>query len=104
MPSLIFPNKADIEKIRPGFTDALAAEVDTIVKHIPNSDLAIQWDCSTEVQDAYGAVQCSSADGAIEPTTAQFPVLPPRIPDTVDLSYPLCFPTPASSPPLPPRA
>ena len=72
LPPRIFPNKADVGKIRPGFTEALAAEVDTIVKHIPNDDLAIQWDCSTEVQDAYGAVPGYSADGAIERNVAQF--------------------------------
>ena len=70
-----FPNVADGDKVRPGFTDALAAEVDSIVKHIPNDDLAIQWDCSTEVQDAYGAVPGYSAEGAIERNTAQFRTL-----------------------------
>lgn len=93
LPPRIFPNKADIAKIRPGFTEALAAEVDTIVKHIPNSDLAIQWDCSTEVQDAYGAVQGFSADKAIERNTAQFRILSPRIPETVELGYHFCFGT-----------
>lgn len=56
LPPRIFPDPADVAKVRPGFTEALAAEVGTIVKHIPNEDLAIQWDCATEVQDAYGAV------------------------------------------------
>ena len=72
LPPRIFPNAADGPKVRPGFTEALAAEVDTIVKHIPNDDLAIQWDCATEVQDAYGAVPGYSADGAIERNVAQF--------------------------------
>ena len=93
LPPRIFPNKADIAKIRPGFTDALAAEVDTIVKHIPNDDLAIQWDCSTEVQDAYGAVPGYSADGAIERNVAQFRILSPRIPESVELGYHFCFGT-----------
>ena len=75
LPPRIFPNVADVAKVRPGFTDALAAEVDSIVKHIPNDDLAIQWDCSTEVQDAYGAVPGYSAEGAIERNIAQFRTL-----------------------------
>ena len=54
LPPRIFPNKADVAKTRPSFTDAVAAEVDTIIKHVSNNDLAIQWDCSTEVQDVYG--------------------------------------------------
>ena len=93
LPPRIFPDQADLAKIRPGFTEALAAEVDTIVKHIPNDDLAIQWDCSTEVQDAYGAVPGYSADGAIERNVAQFRTLSPRIPESVELGYHFCFGT-----------
>ena len=37
-----FPDPKDVERIRPGFEDALAAELDVIVKHIPAKDLAIQ--------------------------------------------------------------
>jgi hypothetical protein len=93
LPPRIFPNAADGPKVRPGFTDALAAEVDTIVKHIPNGDLAIQWDCATEVQDAYGAVPGYSAEGAIERNVAQFRILSPRIPESVELGYHFCFGT-----------
>jgi hypothetical protein len=93
LPPRIFPNTKDGDKVRPGFTEALAAEVDTIVKHIPNADLAIQWDCATEVQDAYGAVPGYSADGAIERNVAQFRILSPRIPETVELGYHFCFGT-----------
>ena len=93
LPPRIFPDVKDVDKVRPGFTDALAAEVDSIVKHIPNDDLAIQWDCSTEVQDAYGAVPGYSAEGAIERNTAQFRALSPRIPERVELGYHFCFGT-----------
>jgi hypothetical protein len=93
LPPRIFPDPSDGAKVRPGFTEALAAEVDTIVKHIPNDDLAIQWDCSTEVQDAYGAVPGYSADGAIERNVAQFRTLSPRIPDSAELGYHFCFGT-----------
>jgi hypothetical protein len=67
--------------------------VDTIVQHIPNEDLAIQWDCATEVQDCYGAVAGYAADGAIERNTAQFKVLSSRIPEKVLLGYHFCFGT-----------
>jgi hypothetical protein len=93
LPPRIFPNQADLEKIRPGFADALAAEVDTIVRHIPNDDLAIQWDCATEVQDCYGAVPGYSGDGAIERSVAQFGMLSSRIPESVALGYHFCFGT-----------
>jgi hypothetical protein len=93
LPPRIFPDVKDGDKVRPGFTDALAAEVDSIVKHIPNDDLAIQWDCSTEVQDAYGAVPGYSAESAIERNIAQFRTLSPRIPERVELGYHFCFGT-----------
>ena len=93
LPPRIFPNKADIAKIRPGFTEALAAEAATIVKHIPHNDLAIQWDCSTELQDVYGAVESTTTDGAIERNVAQFRTLNRAIPESVELGYHLCFGT-----------
>ena len=93
LPPRIFPDQADIAKVRPGYTDALAAEIGTIVEKIPNNDLAVQWDCSTEVQDAYGAVPGFTADGAVERNVAQFRRLSPLIPETVLLGYHLCFGT-----------
>jgi hypothetical protein len=93
LPPRIFPQPADIAKIRPGYTDALAAEIDTIVRQIPENDLAIQWDCATEVQDAYGALPGYPADGAIERNLDQFRKLSPLIPDTVLLGYHFCFGT-----------
>jgi hypothetical protein len=93
LPPRIFPDQADIAKIRPGFTDALAAEVATIVKHIPDADLAIQWDCATEVQDAYGAVPGLPKDGAIERNALQFRTLNRGLPEEVQLGYHFCFGT-----------
>ena len=55
LPPRIFPDQHDIEKIRPGYEEATRSEIAKIVEKIPAKDLAIQWDCSTEVQDAYGA-------------------------------------------------
>ena len=43
---------------------------------VPDNDLAIQWDCSTEVQDAYGAVPGYSAEGAISATSTSSPRCP----------------------------
>jgi hypothetical protein len=93
LPPRIFPNVNDGDKVRPGFTDALAAEVDMIVRHIPHGDLAIQWDCSTEVQDVYGAVPGYPPGGAIERNLAQFRVLSPRVPEQAELGYHFCFGT-----------
>jgi hypothetical protein len=93
LPPRIFPNPADIEKVRPGFTDALAAEVENIVKHIPHDDLAIQWDCATEVQDSYGAVPAQPVEGRIERNVAQFGTLNRNLPESVQLGYHFCFGT-----------
>jgi hypothetical protein len=92
LPPRIFPNLADIDKIRPGYADALAAEIGTLVQKIPNGDLAIQWDCANEVQDAYGAV-AGFPDSEIERNVAQFRKLSLLIPDSVMLGYHLCFGT-----------
>jgi hypothetical protein len=93
LPPRIFPNTADVAKIRPGYTDALAAEIGTIVQRIPNADLAIQWDCATEVQDAYGSVANLPTEGRIERNLDQFRRLSPLIPETALLGYHFCFGT-----------
>ena len=93
LPPRIFPNPADIDRIRPGYTEALSAEVGMIAQKIPNDDLAIQWDCSTEVQDVYGAVPGLPAAGAIERNVAQFRRLSPAIPEQALLGYHFCFGT-----------
>ena len=93
LPPRIFPNTADVAKIRPGYGDALAAEIGTIVQKIPNQDLAIQWDCATEVQDAYGSVASLPMEGRIERNLEQFRRLSPLIPQAALLGYHFCFGT-----------
>ena len=80
LPPRIFPDQNDIAKVRPGYQDALAAEIGTIVSKIPPKDLAIQWDCATEVQDAYGAVPGYPAEGGVERSLDQFRKLSPLVP------------------------
>ena len=43
-----FPDPEDLERVVPGMTDALRAEVAKIVELIPPDDLAIQWDLAIE--------------------------------------------------------
>jgi hypothetical protein len=93
LPPRIFPDPDDIAKVRPGYQEALAAELRTIIDKIPAGDLAIQWDCSTEMQDAYGAVPGYPRDGAVERNMGQFRALSPLIPKDVMLGYHLCFGT-----------
>ena len=92
LPPRIFPDLTDLDKIRPGYTEALAAELDKIVEKIPHDELAIQWDCSTEVQDAYGAAGLP-IETAIERNVAQVRALSPRVPEGVELGYHFCFGT-----------
>ncbi len=94
LPPRLFPDPSDVEKIRPGYRDALAAELSTIVERIPAEDLAIQWDCSTEMQDGYGAIPGFETDGdTIERNLGQFRALSPLVPDGAMLGYHLCFGT-----------
>ena len=45
---LFFQKPGEGEIVVEGITESLRAEVDNIVAHIPNDDLAIQWDCAIE--------------------------------------------------------
>jgi hypothetical protein len=93
LPPRIFPNREDIGKIRPGYEAATRAEIATIVAKIPARELAIQWDCSTEIQDAYGAIPGYPLAGAIERNLTEVRNLSPHIPRDVALGYHFCFGT-----------
>jgi hypothetical protein len=93
LPPRIFPNPDDLAKIRPGYEAATRAEVAKIVEKIPPHELAIQWDCSTEVQDAYGSVPGFPLAGAVERNLGEVRNLSPHIPDEVALGYHFCFGT-----------
>jgi hypothetical protein len=63
---LYFPEPGDIEKVRPGFEEALAAEIETIVRRIPAKDLAIQWDLAGELLAVYGQQDNPPSESLIE--------------------------------------
>src|SRR5262249_25610583 len=92
LPPRIFPNLADLARIRPGYEAATRAEVAKIVEKIPGDELAIQWDCSTEIQDAYGGAGLP-VEGAVERNLGQVRNLSPHIPSNVALGYHFCFGT-----------
>jgi hypothetical protein len=93
LPPRIFPNRKDLDRIRPGYQAATRAEIAMIVDKIPAKDLAIQWDCSTEVQDAYGAIPGFTLNGAIERNLTEVRNLSPHVPPEVALGYHFCFGT-----------
>ncbi len=93
LPPRLFPNVADREIVIPGFTDALRAEVETIVSKIPQEDLGIQFDCSTELQDAYGSIPGFPAETAVARNVGQIEAICPHIPEKVALGFHMCFGT-----------
>jgi hypothetical protein len=91
--ALTFPEASDIARVRLGYEEALKSEVENIVHMIPHEDLAIQWDCSWEITDVYGAIPGLSADGAIERNIGQIQRLSRIVPDEVMLGFHFCFGT-----------
>jgi hypothetical protein len=54
---------------------------------------ACQWDCSTELQDAYGSIPGYPLEGSIERNLSKVHNLSPHIPPQVALGYHFCFGT-----------
>ena len=72
---LYFPEPGDIDKVRPGFEEALAAEIELIVRRIPASDLAIQWDLAGELLAVYGQPGNPPSEASIETHVAPVPAI-----------------------------
>ena len=88
-----FPTAGDLDRVRPGYEAALAAEIATIVAKIPAADLALQWDLAQEVIDLYGGDPALPREGAIERNVAQIRNLSRVVPEKVALGIHLCFGT-----------
>jgi hypothetical protein len=84
-PPRIFEDAASCEKVRAGYSEALHAEVAKILELIPHRELAIQWDCATELQEAY--------NGALAAQVLPVASLSPDLPGDVALGFHLCFGT-----------
>jgi hypothetical protein len=93
LPGRIFEDPKDAEKIKPGYEAALAREIETIIANIPAADLAIQWDCTSELQDAYGRIAEEPAGDLIERNMGSLGRLCPLIPKDAELGYHLCYGT-----------
>jgi len=93
VPYRIFTDQNDVEKVRGGYVEALKAELETIIQHIPHHDLAIQLDCASEVQDAYGAIAGQPMATAIDRNTPQITALLSWIPHEVMVGFHMCFGT-----------
>ena len=105
---LIFPDPADLARVRPGYEEAIAAELDAILDAIPHEDLAIQWDLAWEV-NATSNPPDSGADRASSGGAGTNPIVPgegdiamhvapvgrlsKKLPDKVALGFHFCFGT-----------
>lgn len=88
-----FPKTGDLARLRPGYTEALRAEIATIVARIPHHDLAIQFDMAREVIEVNGGIPDVPVEGTIEANVPQIRSLAPEIPQAVALGYHFCFGT-----------
>lgn len=90
---LYFPEPGDVDRVRPGFEEALASELDVILARIPHQDLAIQWDCAWESQAVSGAAPTDSPEAVIATHIPPIRRLSARLPEAVELGFHFCFGT-----------
>lgn len=90
---LYFPVPGDLEKVRPGYEEALEAEIAAILAKIPNEDIAIQWDCAWEISAVYGTARDNAAEADIATHTGAIERLSKNIPECVHLGFHFCFGT-----------
>jgi hypothetical protein len=88
-----FPEPGDVEKVVPGLTEALRAEIAKMVELIPPEDLAIQWDLAIENRliDNKLAEDPKGAQREAERVMAPAGDIP--IPSAVALGHHACFGT-----------
>jgi hypothetical protein len=90
---LYFPDVADLDRVRPGFEELLAAELDAIYARIPHRDLAIQWDCAYETQAVSGGAPGYPTEGQIATHGAPIARLSAQVPREVAVGFHFCFGT-----------
>ncbi len=93
VPPRIVADLDSLSKIRDGYEAALRDEIIKLAEKIPHDDLAIQWDCATEVQDAYGAAPPLPPETGVERNVGQVARLTPVIPADVGVGFHFCFGT-----------
>lgn len=91
--TLIFPVRGDVARVRPGYEEAIAAELAAIFEAIPHEDLAIQWDMAWEVSAVHGDAKDDRDEARIETHVAPVSRLSRQIPDKVALGFHFCFGT-----------
>jgi hypothetical protein len=89
----LFPDPDDLPKVRPGYEEAIAAELAAIFETIPHEDLAIQWDCAAEVSSIHSENKDNPAESDIATHTAPIRRLSQKVPSDVALGFHFCFGT-----------
>jgi len=93
---LTFPRPGDLERVRPGYEEAIAAELAAMLEAIPAEDLAIQWDCAWEISAIHNGHDVRGgfpAEARIETHLGPIVRLSQRLPDRVALGFHFCFGT-----------
>jgi hypothetical protein len=90
---LTFPDAGDLARIRPGYEEAIAAELDAILAAIPHEDLALQWDLAWEVNATTNPPAGYPGEGDIAIQVAAVGRLSKKLPDAVALGFHFCFGT-----------
>ena len=88
-----FPDPEDTDKVAPGVTEALRAEIGKMLELIPHDDLAIQWDLAFEHTFTMRKMAEDPAAAAAEAARQMAPIGEIPIPETVALGHHACFGT-----------
>jgi hypothetical protein len=91
--SSTFPEPGDVERIRPGYEAAIAAELDAILDFVPPEDLALQWDMAWEISAVYDPPPDMPSEGDIATHVAPVGRLSKKLPEQVALGFHFCFGT-----------
>ena len=91
-----FPETEDLEKVVPGMTSALTAEVSEMLRHIPAGELAIQWDLAIEnrfVEEHLARGDIEAARAEVRRLARPAAEVCAVIPDEAHVGYHSCFGT-----------
>jgi hypothetical protein len=76
--------------VEPRYEARLESEVDEIIKYIPASDLAIQWDCAHDMQ-AFDNARPVYFDNRLNGITERLIRIGGWVPENVELGYHFCY-------------
>ena len=90
---VFFHNPEDYPLIKPGFEEAMRAEILKMCERIPPEDLAISWDACVELMDLEADFPWTPKTDMLERNVTPAANLTPHIPAEVAVGYHLCYGT-----------